>query len=103
MSNNYFPCYRKLDFIQNYINCVFFLLLFICLFDFYHVCFYRLMGLSQSPVLCFVIDTTGSMSDDIDEAKRVSFEIIDRKRGTGEEPSGYILVPFNDPGRSFTG
>ncbi|XP_063333347.1 von Willebrand factor A domain-containing protein 7-like [Pelmatolapia mariae] len=59
--------------------------------------FMRLMGLSQSPVLCFVIDTTGSMSDDIDEAKRVSFEIIDRKRGTGEEPSGYILVPFNDP------
>ncbi|XP_039890247.1 von Willebrand factor A domain-containing protein 7-like [Simochromis diagramma] len=59
--------------------------------------FMRLMGLSQSPVLCFVIDTTGSMSDDIDEAKRVSFEIIDRKRGTGQEPSGYILVPFNDP------
>ncbi|KAL3996216.1 ubiquitin-like modifier-activating enzyme ATG7 [Sarotherodon galilaeus] len=59
--------------------------------------FLRLMGLSQSPVLCFVIDTTGSMSDDIDEAKRVSLEIIDRKRGTGQEPSGYILVPFNDP------
>ncbi|KAL3996218.1 solute carrier family 6 (neurotransmitter transporter, GABA) member 1 [Sarotherodon galilaeus] len=59
--------------------------------------FMKLMGLSQSPVLCFVIDTTGSMSDDIDEAKRVSFEIIDRKRGTGQEPSGYILVPFNDP------
>uniref|UniRef100_A0AAX7TYP7 von Willebrand factor A domain containing 11 n=1 Tax=Astatotilapia calliptera TaxID=8154 RepID=A0AAX7TYP7_ASTCA len=59
--------------------------------------FMRLMGLSQSPVLCFVIDTTGSMRNEIDEAKRVSFEIIDRKRGTGQEPSGYILVPFNDP------
>ncbi|XP_051939466.1 von Willebrand factor A domain-containing protein 7-like [Hippocampus zosterae] len=60
--------------------------------------FLRLMGLSQSSVLCFVIDTTGSMSDDIAEAKRVSFNIIDRKRGTQQEPSAYILVPFNDPG-----
>nr|XP_046264804.1 von Willebrand factor A domain-containing protein 7-like [Scatophagus argus]XP_046264811.1 von Willebrand factor A domain-containing protein 7-like [Scatophagus argus]XP_046264819.1 von Willebrand factor A domain-containing protein 7-like [Scatophagus argus] len=59
--------------------------------------FLRLMGLSQSSVLCFVIDTTGSMSDDIAEAKRVSFDIIDRKRGTPQEPSAYILVPFNDP------
>ncbi|XP_010739438.3 von Willebrand factor A domain-containing protein 7 [Larimichthys crocea] len=60
--------------------------------------FLRLMGLSQSSVLCFVIDTTGSMSDDIAEAKRVSFNIIDSKRGTQQEPSAYILVPFNDPG-----
>ncbi|KAM6939535.1 von Willebrand factor A domain-containing protein 7 [Xenentodon cancila] len=60
--------------------------------------FLRLMGLSQSSVLCFVIDTTGSMSDDIAEAKRVSFDIIDSKRGTQQEPPAYILVPFNDPG-----
>ncbi|XP_056135621.1 von Willebrand factor A domain-containing protein 7-like [Lampris incognitus] len=59
--------------------------------------FLRLMGLSQSSVLCFVIDTTGSMSDDIAEAKRVSFSIIDSRRGTQQEPSAYILVPFNDP------
>ncbi|XP_035516567.1 von Willebrand factor A domain-containing protein 7-like [Morone saxatilis] len=59
--------------------------------------FLRFMGLSQSSVLCFVIDTTGSMSDDIAEAKRVSFDIIDSKRGTQQEPSAYILVPFNDP------
>lgn len=38
------------------------------------------------------------MSDDIAEAKRVSFDIIDSKRGTQDEPSAYILVPFNDPG-----
>ncbi|XP_053710879.1 von Willebrand factor A domain-containing protein 7-like [Synchiropus splendidus] len=60
--------------------------------------FLQLVGLSQSSVLCFVIDTTGSMSDDIAEAKRVSFDIIDRKKGTSQEPSAYILVPFNDPG-----
>ncbi|KAK0148274.1 von Willebrand factor A domain-containing protein 7 [Merluccius polli] len=59
--------------------------------------FLRLMGLSQSSVLCFVIDTRGSMSDDIIEAKRVSFSIIESKKGTKEEPSAYILVPFNDP------
>ncbi|XP_064819935.1 von Willebrand factor A domain-containing protein 7-like, partial [Oncorhynchus masou masou] len=56
------------------------------------------MGITQSSVLCFVIDTTGSMSDDITEAKRVSFSIMDNKRGTLQEPSSYILVPFNDPG-----
>ncbi|KAM7009756.1 von Willebrand factor A domain-containing protein 7-like [Tautogolabrus adspersus] len=60
--------------------------------------FTRLMGLSQSSALCIVIDTTGSMSDDIAEVKRISFDIIDRRRGTQEEPSAYILVPFNDPG-----
>ncbi|CAL8328777.1 unnamed protein product [Merluccius merluccius] len=59
--------------------------------------FLRLMGLSQSSVLCFVIDTRGSMRDDIIEAKRVSFSIIESKKGTKEEPSAYILVPFNDP------
>ncbi|XP_030589549.1 von Willebrand factor A domain-containing protein 7-like [Archocentrus centrarchus] len=59
--------------------------------------FTRLMGLSQSPVLCFVIDTTGSMGDDIAEVKRVSSDIINRRRGTEQEPSAYILVPFNDP------
>ncbi|XP_077379831.1 von Willebrand factor A domain-containing protein 7-like [Festucalex cinctus] len=60
--------------------------------------FLRLMGLFQAAVLCYVIDTTGSMFDEIAEAKRVAFEIIDRRRGTLREPPSYILVPFNDPG-----
>ncbi|KAM9314807.1 von Willebrand factor A domain-containing protein 7-like [Pholidichthys leucotaenia] len=60
--------------------------------------FTRLMGLTQSSALCFVIDTTGSMRDDIADAKSVSFEIIDSTIGTPQEPSEYILVPFNDPG-----
>ncbi|XP_017319799.1 von Willebrand factor A domain-containing protein 7 [Ictalurus punctatus] len=55
--------------------------------------FLRLMGLSQTSVLCFVIDTTGSMSDDIAEVRRVTSAITDSKTGTSE----YILVPFNDP------
>ncbi|XP_052410113.1 von Willebrand factor A domain-containing protein 7-like [Carassius gibelio] len=56
--------------------------------------FLRLMGFSQSSVLCFAIDTTGSMGDDIDEVRRVTFDITDRMRDTVSE---YILVPFNDP------
>ncbi|XP_040891924.1 von Willebrand factor A domain-containing protein 7 [Toxotes jaculatrix] len=59
--------------------------------------FLRMMGIARSSVVCFVIDTTGSMSDDIDEARAVVYEIIDSKKGTQDEPSEYILVPFNDP------
>ncbi|KAF4090722.1 hypothetical protein AMELA_G00055150 [Ameiurus melas] len=59
--------------------------------------FLRLMGLSQTSVLCFVIDTTGSMSDDIAEVRRLTSAIIDSKTGTAAQPSEYILVPFNDP------
>lgn len=56
------------------------------------------MGIARSAVLAFVIDTTGSMSQEIAEAKRLSNVIIDKKKGTQDEPSEYILVPFNDPG-----
>ncbi|XP_031664335.1 von Willebrand factor A domain-containing protein 7 isoform X2 [Oncorhynchus kisutch] len=61
--------------------------------------FLRLMGISKngSKVLCFVIDTTGSMSDDIAAVRETTSFIIDSKRGTPDEPSVYILVPFNDP------
>ncbi|XP_072318601.1 von Willebrand factor A domain-containing protein 7-like [Eucyclogobius newberryi] len=59
--------------------------------------FLRMLGIARSSVVCFVIDTTGSMSDDIDEARKVVYEIIDEKKGTQDEPSEYILVPFNDP------
>ncbi|XP_034444393.1 von Willebrand factor A domain-containing protein 7 [Hippoglossus hippoglossus] len=59
--------------------------------------FLRMMGIARSAVVCFVIDTTGSMSDDIKEARAVVNEMIDSKKGTQDEPSEYILVPFNDP------
>lgn len=52
--------------------------------------------------MCFVIDTTGSMHDDIVEARKVVRDIIDSKKGTQDEPSEYILVPFNDPGTTLT-
>ncbi|XP_076004000.1 von Willebrand factor A domain-containing protein 7-like [Genypterus blacodes] len=59
--------------------------------------FLRMIGIARSSVLCFVIDTTLSMKEDIDEAKAVVNGIIDVKKGTQDEPSEYILVPFNDP------
>lgn len=64
--------------------------------------FHRLVGIARSSVVCFVIDTTGSMGDDIAEAREVINEIIDSKKGTQDEPSEYILVPFNDPGKKNT-
>ena len=60
----------------------------------------RMLGISKgsSKALCFVIDTTKSMSDDIEEVKRVTSSIISSEVGTENEPSTYILVPFSDPG-----
>ncbi|XP_044226873.1 von Willebrand factor A domain-containing protein 7-like [Thunnus albacares] len=61
--------------------------------------FLQMMGLSRgsSKALCFAIDTTGSMSDDIAAVRDVTSSIINSKVGTEDEPSVYILVPFNDP------
>ncbi|XP_017292677.1 von Willebrand factor A domain-containing protein 7 [Kryptolebias marmoratus] len=62
--------------------------------------FLQMIGISKgsSRALCFVIDTTKSMSDDIDVVKTVTSSIINSDLGTENEPSAYILVPFNDPG-----
>ncbi|XP_067465263.1 von Willebrand factor A domain-containing protein 7-like [Thunnus thynnus] len=59
-----------------------------------------MMGISKgsSKALCFVIDTTKSMSDDIETVRNVASSIINSQVGTENEPSVYILVPFNDPG-----
>ncbi|XP_054482353.1 von Willebrand factor A domain-containing protein 7-like [Anoplopoma fimbria] len=60
--------------------------------------FLQMMGIFKGNALCFVIDTTGSMSDDIAAVREVTSSIINSKVGTEDEPSVYILVPFNDPG-----
>ncbi len=59
------------------------------------------MGLTQTSVLAFVFDITGSLSYHIEVFKRVCFSILDSRRGTSEEPSEYILVPINGQGRSI--
>ncbi|XP_023272377.1 von Willebrand factor A domain-containing protein 7-like [Seriola lalandi dorsalis] len=61
--------------------------------------FLQMMGITKgsSKTLCFVIDTTKSMSDDIEAVRTVTSSIINSEVGTDNEPSLYILVPFNDP------
>lgn len=56
------------------------------------------MDISQAPALVFVVDTTGSMGDDITYVQTVTATIINERRGTPIEPFEYILVPFNDTG-----
>ncbi|KAJ7317308.1 hypothetical protein JRQ81_003470 [Phrynocephalus forsythii] len=59
--------------------------------------FMRLLDISPATGLSFVVDTTGSMGDEINAAKFQAREIIDRYHGTPQEPDFYILVPFHDP------
>ncbi|KAI8480924.1 Von Willebrand factor A [Branchiostoma belcheri] len=59
--------------------------------------FANFLNLNTGSTLCFVIDTTGSMADDIAASKQRAYEIIDSRVGSPTEPSNYVLVPFNDP------
>jgi von Willebrand factor A domain-containing protein 7 len=47
--------------------------------------------------LTISIDTTGSMGDIIDAVKQQAIQIVDSRIGTPNEPSKYVLAPFNDP------
>ncbi|XP_015277988.1 PREDICTED: von Willebrand factor A domain-containing protein 7 [Gekko japonicus] len=55
--------------------------------------FFSLDGYS----LTFAIDTTGSMSDDIQQVKEVSIKLLRKYSGSPDAPYNFILVPFNDP------
>jgi len=59
------------------------------------------MGLRQTSVLAFVFDNSGSLSNFIEVFKTVTFGIIDSRRRTSVEPSEYILVQFNNQGKSI--
>jgi hypothetical protein len=50
------------------------------------------------PTLAFVIDTTGSMSDIIFSVQSQSIALVNARIGTPDEPSNYVISPFNDPG-----
>lgn len=41
------------------------------------------------------------MSDDIEAVRNAASAIVNSEVGTENEPSVYILVPFNDPGVAF--
>lgn len=57
----------------------------------------------ESYSMTFVIDTTGSMGDDIEQVKTTCIDIIRKVVGSPDVPYNYILVPFNDPGESTRG
>ena len=58
--------------------------------------FDKMMGVNESVTLMFVIDTTGSMYDEIKAVKAIAQYIIDHQRN--DTKVDYILSPFNDPG-----
>ncbi|XP_046563428.1 von Willebrand factor A domain-containing protein 7-like isoform X2 [Haliotis rubra] len=59
--------------------------------------FNNLLQLKSGASLAFIIDYSGSMSNDIAGVKSVSRGIISSKVGTLEEPANFIFSLFNDP------
>ncbi|XP_032958827.1 von Willebrand factor A domain-containing protein 7 isoform X4 [Rhinolophus ferrumequinum] len=60
--------------------------------------FSRLLDISPASSLSFVLDTTGSMGEEINAAKIQARRIMEQRRGSPMEPAHYVLVPFHDPG-----
>ncbi|XP_012886556.1 PREDICTED: von Willebrand factor A domain-containing protein 7 [Dipodomys ordii] len=60
--------------------------------------FSRLLDITPASSLSFVLDTTGSMGEEINAAKIQTRHIVEQRRGSPMEPNHYILVPFHDPG-----
>jgi membrane-associated HD superfamily phosphohydrolase len=58
--------------------------------------FDKFMAVMGDVTLMFAIDTTGSMSDEIETAKRIAVDVINYPR---ENPVNYILSPFSDPSK----
>jgi len=49
---------------------------------------------ASATTLCFIIDTTGSMSDEIAAVRKETIRMTQKAR----DASDYVLSPFNDPG-----
>ncbi|XP_030237572.1 von Willebrand factor A domain-containing protein 7 isoform X2 [Gadus morhua] len=63
-----------------------------------HAPFLRLFSVQQPPALVFVIDTTGSMFEEINAARLRALAIIQgRAESSAGQPGTYLLVPFHDP------
>ncbi|KAM5287222.1 von Willebrand factor A domain-containing protein 7 isoform 2-T6 [Hipposideros larvatus] len=60
--------------------------------------FSRLLDITPASSLSFVLDTTGSMGEEINAAKIQARRIVEQRRGSPMEPAHYVLVPFHDPG-----
>lgn len=60
--------------------------------------FKTLLGLGTGVTLCVVMDTTGSMLDDINAVKQQTQSLVNTRAGTVHLPESFIFVPFADPG-----
>ncbi|RXN15629.1 von Willebrand factor A domain-containing 7-like protein [Labeo rohita] len=62
--------------------------------------FLRLFSVQQPPALVFVMDTTGSMFEEITAARLRALSIIQAREKSQRTslPGTFILVPFHDPG-----
>ena len=54
--------------------------------------FFSLGTTVQGSSLCFVVDQSGSMKDDIDAARNRAKQIVQ----SSSKPYNYVLVQFND-------
>ncbi|KAF1393792.1 hypothetical protein PFLUV_G00019720 [Perca fluviatilis] len=62
-----------------------------------HKTFLRLFSVKQVPALVFVMDTTGSMFEEITAARFRAHSIIQSRAGSPGQPGTFLLVPFHDP------
>ncbi|XP_078102749.1 von Willebrand factor A domain-containing protein 7 [Sander vitreus] len=62
-----------------------------------HKTFLRLFSVKQVPALVFVMDTTGSMFEEITAARFRAHSIIQSRAGSCGQPGTFLLVPFHDP------
>ncbi|KAG7479726.1 hypothetical protein JOB18_033635 [Solea senegalensis] len=62
-----------------------------------HTSFLRLFSVKQAPALVFVIDTTGSMFEEITAARLRAHSIIQSQANSPGEAGTFLLIPFHDP------
>ncbi|XP_070826960.1 von Willebrand factor A domain-containing protein 7 [Chaetodon trifascialis] len=62
-----------------------------------HKTFLRLFSVKQVPALVFVMDTTGSMFEEITAARLRAHSIIQSQASRPGQPGTFLLVPFHDP------
>uniref|UniRef100_A0A3P9NGV8 von Willebrand factor A domain containing 7 n=1 Tax=Poecilia reticulata TaxID=8081 RepID=A0A3P9NGV8_POERE len=58
---------------------------------------FLLFSVRQAPALVFVMDTTGSMFEEITAARLRAHSIIQSRASRAEQPGTFLLVPFHDP------
>ncbi|KAM6933742.1 von Willebrand factor A domain-containing protein 7 [Xenentodon cancila] len=62
-----------------------------------HKAFLKLFSVKQVPALVFVMDTTGSMFEEITAARLRAHSILQSRANSPSQPGTFLLVPFHDP------